>query len=51
MAALQKTTLTKVKEWLLVSLGIFIYVSGWALFLIPNNLIGGGVAGRSSVIQ
>ncbi len=51
MAALQKTTLTKVKEWLLVSLGIFIYVSGWALFLIPNNLIGGGVSGLSSMIQ
>ncbi len=51
MAALQKSTLTKVKEWLLVSLGIFIYVSGWALFLIPNNLIGGGVSGLSSMIQ
>lgn len=51
MAALQKTTLTRVKEWLLVTLGIAIYVSGWALFLIPNNLIGGGVSGISSMIQ
>ena len=51
MAALQKTTLTKVKEWLLVSLGIFIYVSGWALFLIPNNLVGGGISGIASMVQ
>ena len=40
-----------VKEWLLVTLGILIYVTGWSLFLIPNNLVGGGVSGISSMIQ
>ncbi len=49
--ALQKTVFTQVKEWLLVTLGILIYVTGWALFLIPNNLVGGGVSGISSMIQ
>ncbi len=39
------------KEWLLVTLGILIYVTGWSLFLIPNNLVGGGVSGISSMIQ
>ena len=48
---LQKTTFTVVKEWLLVTLGILIYVTGWSLFLLPNNLIGGGVSGISSMIQ
>ena len=51
MATLKKSALTHVKEWLLVTLGILIYVTGWSLFLIPNNLIGGGVSGISSMIQ
>ena len=33
------------------SRGILIYVTGWALFLMPNNLVGGGVSGISSMIQ
>jgi uncharacterized membrane-anchored protein YitT (DUF2179 family) len=49
--ALKKTVLTHVKEWLLVTLGILIYVLGWVIFLIPNNLVGGGVSGISSMIQ
>ena len=51
MATLKKSTLTTVKEWFLVTCGILIYVLGWSLFLIPNNLIGGGVSGISSMIQ
>ena len=35
----------------LVTLGILIYVTGWCIFLMPNNLIGGGVSGISSIIQ
>lgn len=48
---LQKSAFTVVKEWLLVTLGILLYVTGWSLFLIPNNLVGGGVSGISSMIQ
>ena len=48
---LKKTAFTVVKEWLLVTLGILIYVTGWSLFLIPNNLVGGGVSGISSMVQ
>ena len=51
MAILQKSAFTVVKEWLLVTLGILIYVMGWVVFLIPNNLVGGGVSGISSMIQ
>ena len=51
MAALKKTFWTVAKEWALVTLGILIYVTGWALFLMPNNLVGGGVSGISSMIQ
>ena len=51
MAELKKSFWTIAKEWALVTLGILIYVTGWALFLIPNNLVGGGVSGISSIIQ
>ena len=51
MSMLKKSALVTVKEWLLVTLGILIYTSGWAIFLLPNNLIGGGVSGISSIIQ
>ena len=51
MAVLQKSLWTRVKEWLLVTLGILIYVTGWSLFLMPNNLVGGGVSGIASMIQ
>lgn len=39
------------KEYALITIGLLGYVMGWILFLIPNNLIGGGVAGISSIIQ
>ena len=51
MPVLQKNLFTHIKEWLLVTLGILIYVTAWSVFLIPNNLIGGGVSGISSMIQ
>ena len=47
----KKTLLRSIKEWVLVTLGVLIYVTGWALFLLPNNLVGGGVSGISSIIQ
>ena len=50
-ALLNKNVLTGIKEWSLVSLGVLIYVMSWCLFLLPNNLIGGGVSGISSIIQ
>ena len=51
MSILKKSALTVAKEWVLVTLGILIYVGGWSLFLIPNNLVGGGVSGISSMVQ
>ena len=51
MPVLKKSFWTQVQEWALVTLGILIYVTGWSLFLVPNNLVGGGVSGISSIIQ
>lgn len=48
---LHKTFLTSVKEYSLITLGILLYVTGWTVFLLSNNLIGGGVTGIASIIQ
>lgn len=40
-----------VKEYTLISLGVLLYVMGWIIFLIPNNMIGGGVTGLGSIVQ
>ena len=47
----EKSFLLAVKEYLLITIGILCYVSGWSLFLLPNSLVGGGVSGLSSIIQ
>lgn len=46
-----KKSLIVCKEYGLIAVGILIYVFGWNLFLVPNNLIGGGVTGAASIIQ
>lgn len=48
---LKKTHLTVAKEYLLITLGVTMYALGWAVFLTPNHMIGGGVTGFASIIQ
>ena len=36
---------TLVKEYLLITVGLTMYALGWAMFLTPNGMIGGGVTG------
>ncbi len=47
----QKSIFRLIKEYFLVAVGITIYVLGWVVFLIPNNLVGGGVTGIGTIIQ
>lgn len=51
MNLLQKNMWRTFKEYSVLTLGITIYVLGWVVFLTPNNLIGNGVTGISSIIQ
>ena len=43
--------LRTVKEYLLMTLGLLLYVLAWSVFLTPNNLVGGGVSGLASIVQ
>lgn len=51
MQSIGKTVLNSVKDYLLLTLGLLLYVLGWTIFLVPNNLIGGGVTGIASIVQ
>ena len=48
---LQTSAATLVKEYALVTLGVMSYALGWSIFLLPNNLIGGGVSGFASILM
>lgn len=41
---------TLLKEYGLVTIGVMSYALGWTIFLLPNNLIGGGVSGFASIL-
>ena len=41
---------TILREYGLITLGVISYSLGWAIFLLPNNLIGGGVSGFASIL-
>lgn len=39
-----------IQDYAVITLGIGLYVLAWGLFLLPNNLIGGGVSGLCAII-
>ena len=46
----EKSIWTHLKEYSVTTLGMVCYVLGWSVFLLPNNLIAGGVSGISAII-
>ncbi len=51
MTVNKKQVISGIKEYMMLILGILLYVLGWTIFLVPNNLIGGGVTGAASILQ
>ena len=47
---LKQSLWTTFREYLLVTVGVVSYALGWSIFLLPNNLIGGGVSGFASIV-
>ncbi|MBR5249148.1 MAG: YitT family protein [Bacteroidales bacterium] len=46
-----KNVLKEIKAYLIITFGLLCYTAGWSIFLLPNNLVGGGVSGIGAVIQ
>ena len=47
---IKKTIWDVVKEYGVITLGLLAYSLGWTIFLLPNNLVGGGVSGFSAIL-
>ena len=47
---LKSSTATLAKEYILLTVGVLSYALGWAIFLLPHNLVGGGVSGFASIL-
>ena len=45
-----KSILGEVKAYVIITLGLLLYTLGWIVFLIPNNMVGGGVTGLSAIL-
>ena len=43
--------LATIKSYAIITLGLVFYVLAWVVFIIPHQLVGGGVTGISAVIQ
>src|SRR5574344_796994 len=40
----------EVKDYLLITVGLFLYAFGWAVFLLPYQLVTGGVTGVAAIV-
>jgi uncharacterized membrane-anchored protein YitT (DUF2179 family) len=40
-----------IKAYILMTVGLCVYASGWVVFIIPNQIAGGGVIGIAAIIR
>lgn len=45
-----KKSTASIKSYLIIALGLFTYALGWAAFLIPSKVVGGGLSGLCTMI-
>lgn len=43
--------LSTIRSYFLITVGLFLYAISWSIFILPNNMVGGGVTGISAIIQ
>lgn len=46
----QKSIWKTLGVYLIMTVGLCLYVTSWTIFLIPNHIVGGGVVGLSSIV-
>lgn len=46
-----KKVFSEIKSYLIIAFGLLLYTLAWNIFLIPNQMVGGGVTGASAIIQ
>ncbi len=51
MEKIKKSIGREIKAYILITLGLALYVVGWTVFLMPNHMVGGGVSGIGALIE
>ena len=51
MKTKSKKILSEIRSYVILTIGLLLYVLAWTIFILPNNLVGGGVTGISAIIQ
>lgn len=46
----KKSIWSEIKAYIIIAFGLFVMALGWTAFLIPNEILGGGVTGISTLI-
>ncbi|HPY21905.1 MAG TPA: YitT family protein [Bacteroidales bacterium] len=46
-----KKILSEIKAYFIIAVGLLCYVLAWSIFILPNNMVGGGVTGIAAIIQ
>lgn len=46
-----KKVLSLVNDYVIITLGLLCYTGGWCIFVIPNQIVGGGVSGIGAIVQ
>ena len=49
-SSLKTSVRQTIKEYILLTVGVLSYALGWSIFLLPHNLVGGGVSGFASIL-
>ncbi|MDR0688415.1 MAG: YitT family protein [Prevotellaceae bacterium] len=47
---MQSKYFSVLKDYAVISVGLFIYVFAWVAFIVPNGIVGGGVSGVGALI-
>lgn len=50
MSLSNKKLLREIKDYLFITLGLLLYTFGWTVFLLPYEIVTGGVTGASAII-
>lgn len=46
-----KKILSTLNDYIIITLGLLCYVTGWVVFVIPHEMVGGGVSGIGVILQ
>ncbi len=50
LESVTKNTWTEIREYFFIAFGLFLYAAAWKAFLLPHQIVGGGVTGIGALV-